>query len=136
MTQLQKPLPGSIEATLDLLGAADQMKIAPNSPMQPPLVAPRLGVALALMLGETLDGHRIGGRLDGVAVGDGLALGIAAKHHRVDDSAKLPTALFAGGLDHCVVDRQRVKRGVDLMAGWAGDEDQIRMPGSILDPGW
>ena len=97
---------------------------------------PRHGIASPLVRNKAFDCALIGRIKDGLMVVPGLAIGVATNDHRIDDRAKLPAAFGTGGFDPGIMRRQRGKRGVDLMAGWARNEDEVGMRRSVSNAGW
>ena len=119
-----------------VLRAADDLNIAAECAVRVSVGLPGNGVAAPLVLDEAFDRPSIGRVNDRLMVASSLAIGLATNDHRIDDSAKLAPAFGAGGFDPGIMRRQRGKRGVDLMAGWARNEDEVGMRRSVSDPGW
>ena len=117
-----------------VLRAADDLNIAAECAVCVSVCLPRHGIASPLVRDKAFDCALIGRIKDGLMVAPGLAIGLATNDHRIDDRAKLPAAFGAGGFDPGIMRRQRGKRGVDLMAGWARDEDEVGMRRSVAMP--
>jgi hypothetical protein len=71
---------------------------------------------------------------DRLVIALSLAVGFSTHDHRVHDRAERPTGLGPGGFDDRVVHRQRGQRSVDLVAGRAGNKDEVRTPGRYSIP--
>jgi hypothetical protein len=82
-----------------VLEATDDLDVATKRAVLVAMSLPCNRVAGSLMRDKAFDCPRIGGIENGLMVALRLAIGFAADNHRVHNSAQLPAALGAGGLN-------------------------------------